>query len=295
MGYQRQTDLAIEGQELFEASTESQTALAGVIAREEMREGYPVHRVEILDEEGATALGKPQGIYYTLTTTPLTQRQEGGFQRGVKILGDLIGQLLTSLSPTEPVLVVGLGNGEITPDALGPLVWKHTLVTRHLVASVPDHFGDMRPVSALSPGVLGTTGVESGEIVASLVRDLAPSCVIAIDALASRSVHRLCNTVQISDSGISPGSGVGNHRHALNRETLGVPVIAIGVPTVVDGGTLAADLLNVENPPELGKSLFVTPRDIDRQIADFAKFIGYGLGLALQPTLTVEDLMLLQD
>ncbi len=295
MGYQRQTDLAIEAQELFESSTENQTAHSGVVAREEERGGYTIHRVEILDEVGSAALGKPQGVYYTLTTTPLTQRQEGGFSAGVDTLSELIGAMLSPLSPTDPVLVVGLGNRSITPDALGPLVWGHTLVTRHLVDGVPEHFGDMRPVSALAPGVLGNTGMESGEVTASVVRDISPACVIAVDALASRSVERLCNTVQITNSGIAPGSGVGNHRHALNQETLGVPVIAIGVPTVVDGGTLAADLLDVAERPELGRALFVTPRDIDRQVADFAKFIGYGINRALHPTVSLEDLQMLLD
>ncbi len=293
MVQQRRTDLAIEAQELFTASTQGQTSLSGVVAREEQRGGYTIHRVEILDEEGERALGKARGVYYTVTTTPLTERQEGAFSTGVEILGEILGALLSPLSPTAPVLVVGLGNREITPDALGPLVWERMLVTRHLVDGVPEHFGDMRPVAALAPGVLGTTGVESGQLVEGLVGGISPACVIAIDALASRSVERLCNTVQLTDSGIAPGSGVGNHRMALNGDTLGIPVIAIGVPTVVDGGTLAADLLDVEEPPQLGKSLFVTPRDIDRQVGDFAKLIGYGLNRGLHPELSLEDLELL--
>ncbi len=289
MGYQRRTDLAIEAQELFESSTEGQTSLSGVIASEEIEDGFSIHRVDIVDKEGATALGKPCGTYFTLTTTPFTTREEHSFPQGVDILGKLLSTLLQDLPPTAPVLVVGLGNRAITPDALGPLVWEHTLITRHLVTGAAEHFGEMRSVSAIAPGVLGTTGVETGEVVSSLVQSLAPSCVIAVDALASRSVERLCNTVQLSDTGISPGSGVGNHRSALNWETLGIPVIAIGVPTVVDGGTLAADLLDLDVPPQQTQSLFVTPRDIDRQVADFAKFIGYGINTALHPDLSMDD------
>ncbi len=295
MAYTRRTDLAIESQELFQSSTEDQTALSGVVAREESIDGYIVHRVEILDAQGAAALGKPQGVYFTLTTTPFTSRQEKALPQGLKILSNLITQLMGDIPQNSPILIVGLGNRAITPDGLGPRVWDHTLITRHLVDSVPEHFGDMRPVAAIAAGVLGTTGVESGELVSALVKKFSPSSVIAIDALASRSIHRLCNTIQLSNSGISPGSGVGNHRQGLNQATLGVPVLAIGVPTVIDGGTLAADLLDLEDPPQLGRELFVTPRDIDRQIQDFAKFIALGINTALHPALSLEDLEMLVD
>ena len=191
--------------------------------------------------------------------------------------------------------MVGLGNRAITPDALGPKVHDHTLVTRHLVEGCPEHFGGFRPVAALSAGVLGTTGMESGELVQAVCRRLEPACVVAVDALASRSLKRLCRTVQLSDTGIAPGSGVGNHRAALDRASLGVPVLAVGVPTVVDGATLAADLLGTAELPPLGegRDLLVSPKDIDSQVSDLAKVIGYGIGLALHPGLRVEDLDLL--
>ena len=150
-------------------------------------------------------------------------------------------------------------------------------------------FGSLRPVAAVSPGVLGDTGMESAELIMGLCEKIKPACVIAVDALAARSIERLCRTVQIADTGIAPGSGVGNHRFALNRDSLGVPVIALGVPTVVDGATLAADLLGREEPEE-GRELVVTPKDIDSQIADLSKILGYGISLALQPELTVADL-----
>ena len=151
-------------------------------------------------------------------------------------------------------------------------------------------------MAALSAGVLGTTGVESGRLIRAVAEAIRPSCVVAVDALVSRSVHRLCTTVQLADTGIVPGSGVGNHRQALDRETVGVPVIAVGVPTVVDGATLAADLLGLEEIPPLkgeGRGLMVTPRDIDSRVADLAKVIGFGITLAADPGLTIEDLELL--
>ena len=210
------------------------------------------------------------------------------------VAGELAG-LMEGVPAGGLALVVGLGNRAITPDALGPKVHDHTLVTRHLVEGCPEHFGGFRPVAALSAGVLGTTGMESGELVQAVCRRLKPACVVAVDALASRSLKRLCRTVQLSDTGIAPGSGVGNHRAALDRASLGAPVLAVGVPTVVDGATLAADLLGTAELPPLGegRELLVTPKDIDSQVSDLAKVIGYGIGLALHPGLRVEDLDLL--
>ena len=148
----------------------------------------------------------------------------------------------------------------------------------------------------LAAGVLATTGMESGQLIQAVVGRLKPACVIAVDALASRSVERLCRTVQLSDTGIVPGSGVGNHRMALSRETLGVPVLAVGVPTVVEASTLVMDLLGGEDAAELpGAELFVTPREVDSRVADLARVIGYGVSLALNPELTVEELTMLVE
>ena len=169
----------------------------------------------------------------------------------------MLSQLKKLLPPKGAVLVAGLGNRAMTPDAVGPLAVEHLLVTRHLISALPNCFGSFRAVSAVTPGVLGQSGVESAEAVAALVRELQPAAVIAVDALAARRTERLCTTVQLSDTGIAPGSGVGNHRHPLNRETLGVPVIAIGVPTVIDGATLAADLLESAGE-EAGEALLRT-------------------------------------
>ena len=210
-------------------------------------------------------------------------------------LGALLG-----LAPGAPALVVGLGNRAITPDNIGPKAADQTMVTRHLVERVPEHFGSFRPVAALAAGVLGTTGMESGELVRAVAETLRPACVIAVDALASRSLRRVCRTIQLADTGITPGSGVGNARAALNAETLGVPVIAVGVPTVVDAATLTCDVLAEAGKGELnpaalqgaGDGLIVTPKDIDTQVHDLAKVIGYGINLALHTGLTIGDVEL---
>ena len=291
----RRTDLALEAAELLQECSKNTTLLQGVRSEDRLRDGIPVTTVHILDQNGGKLLGKPPGRYVTLTLDSLLHREDEAFPRAVRALADELTLLLPRENPAAPVLVAGLGNRAITPDAIGPKAHECTLVTRHLVSQAPEHFGTFRPVASLATGVLGTTGLESGEVVKSLCRTLSPACVIAVDALASRSVKRLCRTIQLSDTGIVPGSGVGNHRHALTQESLGIPVIAMGVPTVVDAGTLAADLLDLEEPPHLGseKELLVTPKDIDQQVATLSKVIGYAIDLALQPGLTLEDLEML--
>ena len=292
----RRTDLALEAKELWAESAEKETKLEGVRARDSLREGYQVTTVDILDEQGASSLGKPVGSYVTVQLDALARREEDAFGRAARAIAAELNGLL-KLPEEATCLVVGLGNRAITPDAIGPGVADHTMVTRHLVEQVPEHFGSFRPVAALAAGVLGTTGVESGELVKAVAEKIRPGCIIAVDALASRSMDRVCTTVQLANTGIVPGSGVGNHRAALNRETLGVPVIAVGVPTVVDAGTLAADILAEAGQEGLdpealagaGDGLMVTPRDIDQRVADLVKVIGYGINLALQPGLTIED------
>ncbi len=287
----QRTDLAAEAHQLWQESAGRTAALAGVKAADDTAHGFAVHTVTILDQEGAAALGKPQGRYVTLELDGLIRREEDGFSRAV----NAVGELLEPMVPEKGLaLVVGLGNRAITPDLIGPLAADRTLITRHLVESLPDHFGHFRPVAALVPGVLATTGVESSALVQAAVRELEPACVIAVDALASRAAQRLCRTVQLADTGITPGSGVGNHRMALDRETLGVPVISVGVPTVVEASTLIMDLLGKEDDTDLpGGDLFVTPREVDSRVADLGRVIGYGISMALNPGLTVEDLDLL--
>ncbi len=279
------TDLALEQHQGLGSE------LPGVECIEDEREGLPLTTVRVTSPQGAQALGKPEGTYHTLDLTAMTRREEGAMARAVKALRGL----LTPLLPQQgEVLVVGLGNRAITPDAVGPKTCDHTLVTRHLVEMLPQHFGHFRPVSALAAGVLGTTGVESGELALAVVERLHPAAVIAVDALCARQVERLCATVQVGDTGISPGSGVGNHRFSLDKNTLGVPVIALGVPTVVEGATLCADLLSQAGgqvPEDLpGGELLVTPKDIDQRIEDMGRLLGRAVSLALQPGLTPEEL-----
>lgn len=294
---QRRTDLALEAREIWAESAREQTQLAGVEAFESTREGYPVTTIRITSNQGARALGKPEGTYVTIELAGLKRREEDAFPRAANALAAEIRALLHA-KKDDGILVIGLGNRAITPDNIGPVAVSHTLVTRHLVEQVPEHFGHFRPVSALAAGVLASTGMESSELVQAVVKKIKPSCVIAIDALASRSLSRVCTTIQLADTGITPGSGVGNHRAALNRETLGVPVIAIGVPTVVDVATLCADVLEEAGKGDLepetlrgtASGQIVTPRDIDQSSADLAKVIGYGVNLALQNGLSIEDI-----
>lgn len=280
------TDLAIEATEMLTGTGKQPSP--GVSVEEGEREGFPVTRVEITSPEGAEAVGKPQGSYRTLELTGLLRREAGAFPRAAQALAQELTQLLPQ-GERAAALVVGLGNRLVTPDAVGPRTADHVLVTRHLIQQSPEQFGPFRPVSALAAGVLGTTGVESGELIRAVVEAIHPAVVLAVDALAARSVHRLCSTVQLADTGIIPGSGVGNARKALNQETLGVPVVALGVPTVVDAATLAEDLTGQAAQEPLG-GLLVTPKDIDVHLSDLAKVIGYGINLALQPGLTVEDI-----
>ncbi len=292
--FEKRTDLALEARELWQESPERTTRLTGVKAAKHKSEGYSVTKVDILNRHGEAALGKPQGTYLTVDLTSFWQRKPDFFARAVRA----VGSELKGLLPEDgSALVIGLGNRAMTPDAVGPLALDSVLITRHLIASMPRHFSGMRPVAAFRTGVLGTTGMESAEAVQALAAKLSPAVVIAVDALASRRLSRVCTTVQLSDAGIVPGSGVGNHREALNQETLGVPVIAIGIPTVVDAATLAADLLEEAGGGEVdetklrsvGLPLMVTPRDIDAQVRDLSKVVGYAVNWALQD-LDIEDM-----
>ena len=274
------TDLAMEAHACWKESAGETSELKGVIAHEETLRGFPLTRVEIVDNEGAAALQKPQGTYLTLDVS----RCQG--PEGLQEAAGAVAELLEPLLPEEgPTLVAGLGNPAMTPDALGPRCMDHLLITRHLKNVLPQ----LRETAALSGGVLGTTGLEAAEWVRGVAEHMKPAAVIVVDALAARSLDRLCQSVQLSDTGLVPGSGVGNHRMALNRETLGVPVISVGVPTVVSLETIIHDLTDdCGNPPQ--KGFFLTPDAIDAKIKKLSKIIAYGINLALQPGLTVSDL-----
>ena len=259
-------------------------------------EGFSVNEVEILGEDAAREIGKPCGRYLTLELDALVRREEDAFPRACRALGTLLRELLPDSAASGPVLVAGLGNRMITPDAVGPQAVDHVIATRHLVEQVPDVFASWRPVSALAPGVLGQTGVETGEVICGVLDRVKPAAVLAVDALAAGRLSRLLRTIQLADTGITPGAGVGNARAALNSQTLGVPVIAIGVPTVVDGATLAHEIAaQLGNPScealdDLSLPVMVTTRDIDREVADIARVIGYAVNMALHPHLTVSDI-----
>ena len=288
------TDLALEAEALWRESRPAAGAPEGVRARRDVRGDFAVTTVEVTSPAGEAALGKPMGKYVTVELDALIRREENAFPAACALVSETLRALLP-LAPGQPCLVVGLGNRDITPDAVGPDAVDCVMVTRHLTEQLPEDFGNLRPVCAVCSGVLGTTGIESSALVRAVADTVKPAAVVAIDALASRSPDRLCRTVQIADTGIVPGSGVGNTRLALNRETLGTPVIAVGVPTVVDAATLTLDLAAraglSPDPASFGDAggMIVTPREIDKNVRDIAKLIGYSLNLALHQGLTIED------
>ncbi|MDO4750382.1 MAG: GPR endopeptidase [Eubacteriales bacterium] len=290
---QIRTDLAMEEREIWEERMGKRTELAGVRARHERRQGIEVDIVEILDERGEEALGKPKGRYVTLETDVLLRREEQAFERTAE---ELAREIRQTLETEGSVLVAGLGNANITPDAIGPDTIGYILVTQHLKESMPEQFKGFRSVTALQAGVMGTTGVESAKLIGAMRELTGASCVIAVDALASRSPERLCRTIQLTDAGIIPGSGIGNSRAALNAETMGVPVIAIGVPTVVDAGTMCMELASRAGVELDGEKLgaesrmIVTPRDVDNRVKEASRLIGYAIDLALHDGLTVDDI-----
>lgn len=292
MTHTRKIDLALEAKELWENSAEKTTALSGIKAEEKTLFGYALTRVEILNKAGEEALGKPCGVYLTLSLPELPQEREDIYAAAQAVAAMLME--LPSLPQTGTALVAGLGNRQVTPDALGPQTVDHLLVTRHLTTEMPEIFGAFRAVSALAAGVMGTTGMESGELIGGVIEKLKPSCLIAVDALAARKQDRVCRTIQVSDTGIVPGSGVGNARMALDEHSLGIPVVAVGVPTVVDAATLCMDLL--EDPSfdaaafrKEGAEWFVTPRNIDREIHTLSHILGLGISSALHVDISVEN------
>ena len=261
------TDLAAE--ELPQNGGE----LTGVKSRRYERDGFAVTDVEVLDEAGSSALCKPIGRYLTVDLDSFFRREEDSFPRAVELLAACMGQLLP-LGPEDGVLVAGLGNSAITPDAVGPETAAVTLATRHLKEQMPEDFAMFRPVSVFQTGVLGTTGMESAELLRAVAGSVRPAAIVVVDALAARSSERLCRTVQLTDTGIIPGSGVGNDRAELSAQNLGVPVLAVGVPTVVDAGG----------------GLIVTPRDIDKYVKDAGRLIAYALNMDFHQGLSISDI-----
>ena len=275
------TDLASELRRQ-RCGASSVTELPGVRAREENLEGFPVTTVEILDARGERALGKPAGTYITME---LPEHVRDHFAEAARVLSLLIRRCAGVLPGR--ILLAALGNPDITPDAIGSLSASHLLVTEHLKERDPEAFSSFRSTLLCRPGVLGTSGVESARQIRALCRETRPELVVAIDALAGADLQMLCRSVQICNTGISPGSGVGNSREALNRESLGIPVLAIGVPTVVDASALSPN-------PEL-RGMFVTPRSIDSQVRACGRLIAWGVNLALHEGLSIEEMQLLLE
>ena len=286
---QLRTDLAIEARELAGGR------VAGVDYHEYSENHLKISRLTVKSRRAKQLLGKDEGTYITVELPSLTDNFTETDER-IKTIGREIRRLL----PVHGLLLVaGLGNEQITPDSLGPKTGERVLATRHITGELARASGldTLRPVAVMNTGVTGQTGIETGEYILSIVERIRPSAVIAIDALASRRIERLGKTVQISDAGISPGAGVGNHRTRINRETVGVPVIAIGVPTVVDAQTFANDLLGegLERRsayrPQDERQMIVIPREIDLLTERASRLLGFSLNAAMQNEFELRDLV----
>ncbi|MBT9156538.1 MAG: Germination protease [Firmicutes bacterium] len=302
------TDLAVE-------RLNAESPGAGVaVTRVEFAYGH-ITRVVVEDDNGAKALGKPQGTYVTIEC-PGVHEGDADLRYALSCtIAEELARLLPPPAEQKTTLVVGLGNWNVTPGALGPKVVHELLVTRHLLSHAPESYTDgLASVCAVAPGVLGLTGIETYEIITGVVEKVKPHVVVAIDALASHHVGRVGTTIQMANTGINPGSGIGNRRKALSKETLGVPVIALGVPTVVYAATIAhatldaavtaaggkrnglrlsddmrSELIAEVLSPHLG-DLVVTPKEIDALIESMAKVIAGGINVALHPRLDLQEI-----
>ena len=307
------TDLALERRDLYKKANNIEDEVDGIETEEEkVDEDIKITRVKVLNENGENAIGKKVGNYITIDINNLKIAGEEQIQKASEALTKELKELLKKhIEEQEPLLVVGLGNLYVTPDALGPKVVQDIDVTRHILQYMPEALDkNTRPVSAISPGVLGTTGIETLEILKGIVDKIKPKLLIIIDALASRSIERISSTVQIADTGIIPGAGVGNTRKELSIETLGIPVVAIGIPTVVEAATIAADSLDlfIQKVQEQAKSndflnqlqeedkyemikevlapndynFIVTPKEIDELIENMKDIVARGINFATQ-------------
>lgn len=278
------TDLAVEAHEMSKREAKSATEIDGVISEVEEKNGISITHVKITNENGQKALGKDIGSYTTIDAPELKYSVSD-----YETVCSLIAEEIRNMAKIEPkmlTLVVGLGNCDITPDALGTKVVSKLLVTHHIKQSVNGFFDEgVSGVCAIVPGVLGTTGIETVEIIRSVSQSIKPDLIIAVDALAAADIRRVSNTIQISDTGIQPGAGVGNNRKRLDEKSMGVKVIAIGVPTVIDAATIS----KVEIPEELAP-LMVTTKDIDLVIERASKTVANGINLALHKGMTLREL-----
>lgn len=306
------TDLADERRDIYKKANKLEDEVPGIETEQNVfGENIKASRVKIVNEEGEKALGKPKGIYITIDVKNLKIAQEEEIQKAGEVVTNELKRLISDhVGKEDDILVVGLGNAYVTPDSLGPKVVSYIDVTRHLLKYAPQYLEpETRPVSAISPGVLGTTGIETLEIIKGIVDNVKPKMVIVIDSLASKSIERISTTIQIADTGITPGAGVGNTRKELSVNTLGVPVIAIGVPMVVEMATIANDCLDIfinklqeeaksndylnklkeeDNYEEIKNALIpvnynmiVTPKEIDDLIENMSSVVARGINFAL--------------
>ncbi len=323
MSFNARTDLAIEAREMYMEASTLEKEIEGVdVEKAEPYSGVTITRITIGSEKGASILKKPCGKYVSLDIPPAIYGEQTMYENVCKAVATELGGLIPDKSDGT-VLVVGLGNRNVTPDALGPSVVDSLLISRHLIEYIPEEIDErLRPLCAIAPGVLGITGIETGEIVKGICSRVKPSLLIVIDALCSRNIKRINTTIQISNSGITPGAGIGNHRMAINKETLGIPVIAIGVPTVVDAATITGDTINLivknlkestseskplykmlttieeEDKYELIKQalaenigdFIVTPKEIDRVIEDISSVIANGINISVHQGITLLDI-----
>ncbi|RBW70489.1 GPR endopeptidase [Bacillus taeanensis] len=245
--YQVRTDLAVEAREMAAEKQKSREEIEGVIVKERTKDGIKLTAVEI-SEKGAEMIGKKPGRYLTLEVQGIRQQDTALQEKVESVFAEEFSSFLSQLNISKDAscLIVGLGNWNVTPDALGPIVVENVIVTKHLFELAPENVEEgFRSVSAIAPGVMGITGIETSDIIHGVVQKTNPDFIIAIDALASRSIERVNSTIQISDTGIHPGSGVGNKRKELSYNSLGIPVIAIGIPTVLDAVTIASDSIDL--------------------------------------------------
>lgn len=315
------TDLALEAHGLIRSE------IPGIETTEETIEGVTINRVIVKSKEAAEKLEKPEGTYTTLSFPDLRYLEKTLYETICKKIAEELQKLLKVSTEKQPILIIGLGNRSITSDSLGPAVLDRLMITRHLFSYAPDTISEnLASVCAIAPGVLGVTGIETEEIIRGVCKNVNPCAVICIDALAARSVDRITKTVQICNTGIHPGAGVGNNRKEISEKTLGVPVIAIGVPTVVDAATITDDTLNLvidrlidsmENEQEsafykmlknfsheeryhlIASSVsseiphfMTTPKEIDLLIGKTAEVVANGINFALHKDITFEDIQM---
>lgn len=310
--YNFRTDLALERRNLYRTANNIKNEIDGIETEEEkVGDDILTTRVKVLSKQGEEAINKPIGNYITIDIKNLKVANEDEMQKASEVVTKELKALIDKhVSSKDPVLVVGLGNLYVTPDALGPKVINEIDITRHLLEYMPEVLNeDTRSVSAVSPGVLGTTGIETQEILKGIVQNINPKLIIIIDALSSRSIERISSSIQIADTGIVPGAGVGNTRKELTKDSLGVPVIAIGIPTVVEAATITADSLTmfIQKVQEQAKSndflnqlqeedkyemikevlspndynFIVTPKEIDELIENMKDIVARGINFAI--------------